>query len=177
MIKKVCRLFAYFRATLGLVRILLYIGIAPRLAVFGGFLMKTDDPTPTEAVGVLSTGVEYYRRLIEAAWLFREGYAGKVVINGNRKTKVPRELKKQGFTPGCPWYENSLRILPLLGVPRDRVMTISAEDVYDTVSESEAVGKELLRAGMKSIILTTSKSRTRRQSLFGSTIPPISSPY
>ncbi len=56
-------------------------------------------------------------------------------------------------------------------------MTISAEDVYDTVSESEAVGKELLRAGMKSIILTTSKSRTRRQSLFGSTISPISSPY
>ena len=136
--------------------------MAPLLAALGGFLVKTDDPTPAEAVVVLSTGVEYYPRLIEAARLFREGYAGKVVINGNRKTKVLRELEKQGFTPGCPWYEDSLRILSLLGVSRDRVMAISAEDVYDTVSESEAVGKELIRAGMKSIILTTSKSHTRR---------------
>ncbi len=67
MTKKVCRLFAYFGATLGLVLILLYIWIAPLLAAFGGFLVKTDDPTPTAAVVFLSTGVEYYPRLIEAA--------------------------------------------------------------------------------------------------------------
>ena len=147
---------------IGLVLLLLYLSFGFFLSALGGFLVKTDEPTHSEAIVVLSTGVEYYPRLIEAASLFREGYAGKVVINGNRKTAVLRDLEKQGFTPCCPWYENSLRILSLLGVPRDKVMAISAEDAYDTVSESQAVGRELIRAGIKRIILTTSKSHTRR---------------
>lgn len=156
------RRLAYFAAAVCLALALLYFSLGPLLAALGGFLVRSDDPRPVEAVIVLSTGVEYYPRLIEAARLFREGYAGKVVINGNRKTEVLRDLEKKGFTPCCPWYENSLRILSLLGVPRDRVLAISAEDVYDTVSESNVVGRELIREGVKSIIITTSKSHTRR---------------
>ena len=146
----------------GLVVLLLYLSFGFFLSAMGGFLVKTDEPASSQAVVVLSTGVEYYPRLIEAASLYREGYAEKVVINGNRKTAVLRDLEKQGFTPCCPWYENSLRILSLLGVPRDKVMAISAEDAYDTISESDVVGRELIRAGINRIILTTSKSHTRR---------------
>ena len=162
LVKGIPRSLVYVAAAVLLTLPLLYFSVGALLPALGGFLVRSNDPTPSEAVVVLSTGIEYYPRLIEAARLFREGFAGKVVINGNRKTKVLRDLEMKGFTPCCPWYENALRILSLLGVPRDRVVTISAEDAYDTVSESEAVGRELIRAGIKSIILTTSKSHTRR---------------
>lgn len=162
MTKDKARLCAIIVVSAGLTLLFLYFSLGFVLSALGGFLVKTDEPTHSEAVVVLSTGVEYYPRLIKAANLFREGYVGKVIINGNRKTAVLRDLEEQGFTPCCPWSENSPRILSLLGVPRDKVMTISAEDVYDTVSESEAVGRELIRAGIKRIILTTSKSHTRR---------------
>ncbi len=50
------------------------------MSALGGFLVIHDSPTSSEAVVVLSTGIEYYPRLQEAARLFREGYAEKVVI-------------------------------------------------------------------------------------------------
>ena len=156
------RRLVYFAVAACLALAVLYFSLGALLAALGGFLVKSDDHTPVQAVVVLSTGVEYYPRLIEAAQLFREGYAEKVVINGNRKTEVLRELEKKGFISCCPWYEDSLRILSLLGVPRNRTMAISAEDAYDTVSESEAVGRELIRAGITRIIITTSKFHTRR---------------
>ena len=156
------RALVYAAAALLLIAALLYFFLGPVLSAAGGFLVLDDGPAPSEAVVVLSTGIGYYPRLIEAAALFREGYAEKVVINGNRKNEALRELERKGFIPCCAWYENSLRILSLLGVPRDRVITLSAEDAYDTASEAKAVGKELIRAGVTRIIITTSKYHTRR---------------
>lgn len=142
--------------------LLLYLSAGPIFTAIGGFLILDDKPERSEAVVVLSTGIEYYPRLIEAAALFREGYAERVVINGNRKSEALRDLERKGLVECCPWYENSLRILSLLGVPRGRVIAISAEDAYDTVTEAEAVGTELLKRGMSRIIITTSKFHTRR---------------
>ena len=71
-------------------------------------------------------------------------------------------LEKSGFKECCPWYEDSVRILGILGVPRKDVVPISAEDVYDTVTEAETVGNELVRRGYRKVIVTTSKSHTQR---------------
>lgn len=132
------------------------------LSKVGQSLVLNEKPTHSDAVVVLCVGVEYYPRLIEAAELFREGFARKVVINGNRKTDVLRSLEKKGFEKCCPWYENSLRILSMLGVPREKVVCISAEDAYDTVSEAQVVGGKLIGQGFTSIIITTSKFHSRR---------------
>ncbi|NIO08269.1 MAG: hypothetical protein GTO40_09790 [Deltaproteobacteria bacterium] len=145
-----------------LAALIVYFSFGLAMSSLGRFLVRSDNPTQVDAVVVLSTGVEYYPRLIEAARLFREGYAAKVVINGNRKTDVLRDLESKGYTPCCPWYENSLRILEQLGVPRNRVLAISAEDAYDTVSESIVVGNAITKAGISKIIITTSKYHTRR---------------
>lgn len=128
----------------------------------GDFLVLDEEPVPSDAVVVLCSGVEYYPRLIEAAELFRKGFARKVVINGNRKTDVLRSLEEKGFERCCPWYEESLRILSMFGVPKDQVICISAEDAYDTVSEAEIVGREILQKEFTKIIITTSKFHTRR---------------
>jgi uncharacterized SAM-binding protein YcdF (DUF218 family) len=128
----------------------------------GGFLVLDERPSHSDAIIVLLSGIEYYPRLIEAASLYRNGSAEFVIINGNRKDDVLRGLEKDGFEPCCPWYEDALRVLSLLGVPRDNVIYISAEDAYETVTEAETVGGNLIRMGYKKIILVTSKYHTRR---------------
>ncbi len=132
------------------------------LGAAGRFLVSDDRAAVADAAVVLATGVDYYPRLIEAASLYREQRVTRVVIDGDRKTDVLRRLEAQGFVPAAPWQENSLRILELLGVPREAVLAISAEDAYDTVSEAQLVGPALREAGIASVLVTTSKSHTRR---------------
>lgn len=143
--------------------VVLLVAVSGRLLmVLGEFLIADSPPEAADAVVVLNTGMAYYPRLMEAANLYREGYVKTVIINGNRKTAALRALEKRGFTPCCPWYEERVRILELLGVPRKDIVTISAEDVYDTFSEARAVGAQLQGRGLSRLIITTSKSHTRR---------------
>ncbi|MBW1800549.1 MAG: YdcF family protein [Deltaproteobacteria bacterium] len=132
------------------------------LTSLGEFPVRDEIPASSDAVVVLCSGVEYYPRLIEAADLFRKGLATFVVINGNRKTDIVRQLEEKGFKRCCAWYEDALRVLELFGVPGDKVIRVSAEDAYDTMSEAEAVGPVLISKGFSRIILTTSKYHTRR---------------
>ncbi len=132
------------------------------LGAAGRFLVSDDRTTVADAAVVLATGIEYYPRLIEAAALYREGRVTDVVIDGDRKTDIVRQLEAQGFVSSTTWDEDSLRILELLGVPRDHVLSVSAEDAYDTVSESRQVAPALIEAGIDSVLVTTSKSHTRR---------------
>lgn len=142
--------------------IILYALSGIILANVGDFLIYDEKPVNSDAIVVLNTGLEYYPRLIESADLYKKGLANKIVINGNRKTDDLKEIEEKGFVGCCAWYENTLRILSLFGVPRDRVICISAEDAYDTVSEAEIVGEEILEKGFTRVILVTSKYHTRR---------------
>jgi uncharacterized SAM-binding protein YcdF (DUF218 family) len=140
--------------------------------IMGDMIVVDDRPTPCDAAVVLSSGVEYYPRLIQAADLYRKGLAAHVVINGNRKTDVLRDLEQKGFKRCCPWYSDAVGILTLLGVPDDKIIRISNEDAYDTVSEAKAVGQNLIDRGWKAVIITTSKYHSRRakfiwQELYG----------
>lgn len=140
----------------------IYVGPSTILAKIGEFLILEEKPVRSDAIVVLSSGVEYYPRLIEAADLYQKGFARKIVINGNRKTDVLRKLEAKGFKRRCAWYQDFVGILAVLGTPRKKIMHISAEDAYDTITESEAVGNELVRKGYKRIILTTSKYHSKR---------------
>jgi uncharacterized SAM-binding protein YcdF (DUF218 family) len=153
------RAYLFIALLLLIVAIMLHKKI---LRVAGEFLVFDEAPTNADAIVVLYTGVEYYPRLMEAADLYRKGYAKTVVINGNRKSDQLRAIEASGFETCCPWYEDYVRILSLFGVPRESILAVSAEDVYDTTSEAEAVGSELLRRSISRIILTTSKYHTRR---------------
>lgn len=132
------------------------------LITTGEFLVMDEEPLRSDAVVVLNSGVELFPRLIEAGALYKMGLARKVIVNGNRKTNILRELEKKGFKSCCPWYEDSIRILFLMGVPREDVLAVSAEDAYDTVSEAEIVGEVILQKGFSCIIIATSKYHTRR---------------
>jgi uncharacterized SAM-binding protein YcdF (DUF218 family) len=132
------------------------------LTGIGERLVLDEPPIDADAVVVLYTGVDYYPCLIEAARIYNQGLVKTVVINGNRKTDVLRSIEKMGFAPNCDWSEDYARILELHGVSRADIIAISAEDVFDSISEADAVGSALLARGILSIILTTSKFHTRR---------------
>ena len=130
--------------------------------IMGDMIVIDEKASPADAVVVLSTGIEYYPRLIQAADLYRQGLAANVVINGDRKTDTLRDLERKGFKTCCPWYTDSVSILNMFGVPEDKIIRISNEDAYDTVSEADAVGRELIKKKWTTVIITTSKYHTRR---------------
>ena len=130
--------------------------------IMGDMIVADQKASPADAVVVLSSGIEYYPRLIQAADLYRQGLAVNVVINGDRKTDTLRDLERKGFKTCCPWYADSVSILAILGVPEDKIIRISNQDAYDTVSEADVVGRELIKRKWTSVIITTSKYHTRR---------------
>lgn len=152
------RTFVFFL----LLGMLALAGVAWLLPAMGNFLVQDDKPERADAAVVLSTGVEYYPRLMEAAALYREGRVPLVVVNGNRKTDTLRRLEVMGFQRAAPWDEDSRRILEVLGVPRHKVIAVSAEDVFDTISEANAVAPVLRENGVDRLIVVTSKYHTRR---------------
>ena len=128
----------------------------------GSLLVAEDIPEKADAAVVLNTGVDKYPRLIEAARLYKDVRVDKVVINGNRKTDILRDLENNGYEPPCKWYAEEISILNYLGVTKDNIVAISAEDAYDTISEAQIVGEILTNNGMSNVIITTSKFHTRR---------------
>jgi len=134
----------------------------PVMGKIGSWVVVDDPLESADAVVVLNTGLEYYPRLIQAAEIYTAGVVDYVVINGNRKTDVIRRLEAEGFRPCCSWYANSLQVLRMYGVPEEKVIPISAEDAYDTISEARAVGWEIRTRNWQRIVVTTSKFHTRR---------------
>jgi uncharacterized SAM-binding protein YcdF (DUF218 family) len=67
-----------------------------------------------------------------------------------------------GFRPAAPWDEDGKRVLEILGVPRDKVVSISAENVFDTIGEARAVAPVLKERGLRQLVVVTSKYHTRR---------------
>ena len=151
-------------------KIFLFILIVAFLAVIhgklltgiGSFLVVDDTPLEAEAAVILDTGVDIYPRLIEAADLYREKRAEKVVINGNRKTDILRALENSGYEAPCRWYAEKIGVLTFLGVGMDNIVAVSAENAFDTISEAEIVGETLINKGIKSVLITTSKFHSRR---------------
>ena len=132
------------------------------LAYMGNSLIVNNESASADVAVVLSTGVDYLPRLLQAAQLYKDKRVKKILINGNRKTDAIRQLEQQGFEPACKWYENSLRILDMHGVPRDKVWTVAAEDVFDSVSEAQTIKPFLQENNINSVLITTSKFHTRR---------------
>jgi len=87
---------------IGLLAVILLVIFSQHILIATGrWLVVSDAPTRSDAIVVLNTGVEIYPRLIQAAELYKEGYAGIIIINGNRKTEVLRNLERKGFQACC----------------------------------------------------------------------------
>jgi uncharacterized SAM-binding protein YcdF (DUF218 family) len=135
----------------------------PVLTGMGTFLVEeTESLHPADAAVVLATGVDYTARLIEAARIYEKGLAKKVVINGDRKSDILKQLEKQGYSEACHWSVNYIGVLKFFNVQERDIIVIDAPDAYDTVSEAAITGAALRKHGLTKLIVTTSRFHTRR---------------
>ncbi|NOY67689.1 MAG: YdcF family protein [Gammaproteobacteria bacterium] len=141
---------------------ILLIISTPVLTWSGRFLIRNDTLGQSDAVIVLTTGVDYYPRLTEAARIYKQQLTDKIIINGNRKSDTLRQIETLGYKPASHWSENPIRMLIVMGVPRKNIIAVNGEDIFDTVSEAKLVGKYALDQGIKNITIVTSKFHTKR---------------
>jgi len=145
--------------------LLIFLALGMRFLALPGLgmmLVHTPGNERADAAVVLSTGADYYPRLMEAAAQYRAGRVARVAVNGNRKTDALRELEALGYRRLAPWDTETIRILQMLGVPREKVVSISAEDAFDTISEARAIAPALWDRGLHRLLIVTSRFHTRR---------------
>jgi uncharacterized SAM-binding protein YcdF (DUF218 family) len=127
-----------------------------------GELLTLEAPLVEADAAVVLSGPEYIARLDRAARLYAQGQVAKVVVNGDRRDQGLDWLYSQGYRDDRPWDASTRSILIFLGVPNDKILAISAPDVFDTVSEAELVGTHLLDRHLRRITVVTSRYHTAR---------------
>ncbi|MDT8334366.1 MAG: hypothetical protein RQ753_01585 [Desulfurivibrionaceae bacterium] len=97
----------------------------PLLSGIGEFLVDETKPLQkADAAVVLTTGVDYTARLIEAAQIYNKELVDKIVINGDRKSKVLQGLEEKGYREECHWSVNPVSVLNFFDVPTKDIVII-----------------------------------------------------
>ena len=144
------------RAKLGLLALLILIAAVVAFRGVGRWLTREDSLSQADVIFVLSGSMPY--RAEEAAKVFAKGYAQEIWLS--RPDSPADELKKPGIHfVGEEDYNRDILIHQ--GVP-DAAIHILPETVVNTEQEVEEAGREMQRAGKRTVILITSPQHTRR---------------
>lgn len=136
----------------------LYIGGPYLLAGVGRYLVTEQPLTKADLVLVLSG--ETYLRAPEAARLYHEGYAPRILLTNEIKPRGWDDLVRMGIRFPDD-QEVGIRILEALRVPRKAILTIE-ERADSTRAEMQTVARFLKTHPVKVVIIVTSKSHTTR---------------
>ena len=124
----------------------------------GQWLVVADPLASARAIVVLSGRVPF--RAIEAASIYRGGWAGEVWLTKEARTAEDLALDRLGV-PVVRGDAFNRDVLERLGVPPGAIRLMS-EGVQNTVDEVRLVAAELGRVGGDQVILVTSKAHSRR---------------
>src|ERR1044071_2060455 len=130
---RLLRCFAIF----GVALVLTGFGRVPVLREIAAFLV-TEDPLEPAAAIVALAGQTPFREM-EAAKLYRDGWAPRVVIVRAEPSEETKELERLGISVGDGW-QVSREVLLRLGVPESAIMTPHLEG-GGTLEELESVLK------------------------------------
>lgn len=130
----------------------------PLLRAAGRYLVEVDEPTAADAIVVL-TG-SYPDRILEAAALYREGWAPHLVLCREPENSGFRKLRSLGVQVPR-FFELNRMIAEQLGVP-PQAITVLERPAGSTFSEAELVVSDALRRGYRTLIIVTSKYHARR---------------
>jgi len=122
----------------------------------GRWLVVEDPLEKAAAIAVLSGRMPL--RAIEAAKLYREGYAPEVWLT--HSTQPAGTLASMGIAFYGEEYYNK-QILLHEGVP-ERAIRVLEPPIVNTADEITVIGTALSRTGLSSIIIVTTKPHTRR---------------
>lgn len=136
----------------------LYFGSPYLLTAVGRYLITEDPLAKADLVLVLSG--QTFLRVPEAARLYHEGFAPKILLTNEPKERGMDELLRQGIR-FLDYQEAALTILEALRVPRNAILTIP-ERADSTRAEMLTVARFLKSHPVKRLIIVTSKSHTTR---------------
>jgi uncharacterized SAM-binding protein YcdF (DUF218 family) len=124
-----------------------------------GSLLVVEDPLlRADAIVTLAGG--NFDREIEAADLYRAGYAPRVVLTLEPELPTATYLSQRGIHLMTA-EEERLHVIGALGVPRDRVVLVKGT-VSSTFDEARAVGAWAAQSGARRLIIVSSPQHTAR---------------
>jgi uncharacterized SAM-binding protein YcdF (DUF218 family) len=132
----------------------------------GRWLVAEDPPTNARAIAVLSGMMPL--RAIEAAELYRQGYAPEVWLTHSSE---PRETLQAMGIPFEGEEDYNTRILIHEGVPPAAIHVLEPP-IVNTADEIRVINLALDREKDRSVILVTSKAHTRRVRLLWRKLVP-----
>lgn len=150
----------------GVACLLIFMALAAFWGV-GRWLVVEDPLAKARAIAVLSGGMPV--RAIEAARLYREGYAPEVWLTHSPEPE--ESLKAMGipFEGGEELY--STRVLIHEGVPATAIHVLEPP-IVNTADEVRVISAALDREKDRSVIVVTSKPHTRRARLLWHKLAP-----
>lgn len=149
------------RGVLVALAILMLGGVVARLVVarLGLWLVVEDPPARAAAVVVLAGDFPY--RAIEAAAIYREGWAAEVWLSSTQVPARDTAIARLGLTFAGGDEMGNRAVLTRLGVP-DQAIRVVPGVAERTVDEVRLVADELRRRRETVVLIVTSKSHTRR---------------
>lgn len=143
------------RLVLGVAGVLL-LGAAVFLLGIGRWLVVEDPPEKAQAIIVLSGRMPL--RAIEAAKLYREGYAPRIWLTHSAEPGATLSAMGISFVSEDAY---NVQVLMREGVPRDAIRVLQPP-IVNTADEIAAVSTALEEEKGTRVILVTSKVHTRR---------------
>ena len=130
---------------------------APRL---GGWLVVVDPLQKADAIFVL--GGTMFERPLEAADLYREGWAPRLLLMRQVADEGEEELQRRGI-PFQREIDVQVEVLTRLGVPREAIEVLGEQS--STKDEGIALRAVVAAKHWQRVIVVTSKQHTRRARL------------
>jgi uncharacterized SAM-binding protein YcdF (DUF218 family) len=137
------------------------VTVAATVAVrgLGAWLVVSDPLLRARAIAVLVG--DYPFRALEAAALYREGWAPEVWLPHAVNPAREAALARLGVEPAAGEHVLDAALLRRLGVPGRAVRVLEGQ-VRNTAEELRLIALETARADGKWVIVVTSKAHTRR---------------
>ena len=127
----------------------------------GTYLAREDPLTKADAIFVLAGTLA--ERPLEAADLFRAGYAPRIVVTGAAREQAVVHLEKLGIQVAT-WFDLNQEILLRVGVPQEAL--IVPRFVHDNTAEEARTLRELVdQHAWRRVIVVSSKYHLRRAGL------------
>lgn len=145
------------------------VGLVLLMVIFlgvGRWLVVEDSLAKARAIVVLSGALPL--RAMEAAKLYREGYAPEIWLT--HSAEPGKTLEKMGIPFASEDYYDT-RVLMREGVPQE-VIHVLAPPIVNTADEIKVVAAALAREKGGAVIIVTSKPHTRRVRLLWRRLAP-----
>lgn len=130
----------------------------PLLITIGRYLVVEDSVSRADAIVVLSGSLP--DRILEAIDLFQANVAPRIILTRAEQSPGLAALRARGGTlPEL--HEQNLAVAEQLGVP-EVALAVTPQSAASTFDEAQVVVAYLRAEHVKSIVLVTSKTHTRR---------------